>query len=169
RASQEFAFEVEEAGSLEDAARGAGVVTIVTRAKEPFVPGSIVETGAHVNAVGAILRGYGEFHQDLFDRAGLVAVDNVANVKSISTEFIERYEHGLGDWATVHSLSELVAAGKSRPPDVDVSLFKALGMGIADLALATEIYARAIERRVGREIPSMGKSKARWRSAKAAG
>lgn len=169
RASDAFTFEVEEASSVAEVARGAGVITIVTRAREPFVSGSVVEKGAHVNAVGAILRGYAEFHQDLFDRAGLVAVDNVANVKSISAEFIERYEHGPGDWATVHPLSELVAAAKPRPTDVGVSLFKALGMGIADLALATEIYARAVERGVGREIPSMGKAKARWRTAKAAG
>jgi ornithine cyclodeaminase len=166
RASAAFGFEVEEAPTIADATRDAGIVTIVTRAREPFFSGASLQPGTHVNAVGAILRGFAEFHQDVFDRADMVVVDNVANVRSISSEFIDRYETGPGDWAEVRTLSDVVAAATPRPGSTDVSLFKALGMGIADLALATKIYARAIERGVGRDIPSMGKSKARWRSAK---
>src|SRR3546814_16440554 len=80
-----------------------------------------------LNAVGAILRGFAEFHQDVFDRARLVVVDNVANVRSISAEFIDRYENGAGDWEQVRPLSEVVAAARPRPEHVDVSLFKATG------------------------------------------
>ena len=50
--------------------------------------------------------------------------------------------------------------------DLDVSLFKSLGMGVADLALASLIFERAVARGVGREIERMGRSTARWRSAR---
>src|SRR3546814_10465797 len=86
RASEAFAFAVEEAPTIADATRDAGIVTLVTRAREPFFSGGDLAPGTHVNAVGAILRGFAEFHQDVFDRARLVVVDNVANVRSISAE-----------------------------------------------------------------------------------
>lgn len=166
RAANLFTFEVEESPSLEAATEGAQIVTIVTRAKEPFFPASALPPGTHVNAVGAILRGFAEFHQDMFDRAGLVVVDNIANAQSISTEFIARYGPGPAGWDEVRTLSEIVAAGWRRDPDLDISLFKSLGMGIADLALANLIFERAVERGVGREIERMGRSTARWRSAR---
>lgn len=166
RAAATFTFEVEEQASIAAATEGAGIVTIVTRARDPFFPASALSRGTHLNAVGAILRGFAEFHQDVFDRADIVVVDNLANVQSISTEFIEHYEDGPGAWSEVRSLSEVVAAGAPRAPATDVSLFKPLGMGTADLALAALIYQRATERGVGRDIPRMGRSKARWRSAR---
>src|SRR3546814_8266800 len=83
--------------------RDAGIVTLVTRAREPFFSGGDLAPGTHVNAVGAILRGFAEFHQDVFDRARLVVVDNVANVRSISAEFIDRYENGAGDRSEEHT------------------------------------------------------------------
>jgi len=166
RAASLFTFDVEEARSIEAATDGAQIVTIVTRAREPFFPASALSTGVHVNAVGAILRGFAEFHQDLFDRAGLVVVDNIANAQSISTEFIERFGPGPDGWDEVRSLSDIVAAGRPRPADLDVSLFKSLGMGVADLALASLIFERAVARGVGREIERMGRSTARWRSAR---
>src|SRR3546814_19461400 len=99
--------------------RDAGIVTLVTRAREPFFSGGDLAPGTHVNAVGAILRGFAEFHQDVFDRARLVVVDNVANVRSISAEFIDRYENGPGAWEQVRQLSEVVAAARTPPEQVE--------------------------------------------------
>src|SRR3546814_15717623 len=80
-----------------------------------------------LNAVGAILRGFAEFHQDVFDRARLVVVDNVANVRSISAEFIDRYANGVGDWEQVRPWSEVVAAARPRLAPVAVSRFLTSG------------------------------------------
>ena len=50
-------------------------------------------------------------------------------------------------------LSAVVAEGKGRPSGADLTLFKAMGMGISDLALGIEILRRATEQRLGREFP----------------
>ena len=42
-------------------------------------------------------------------------------------------------------LSAVVAEGKGRPAGADLTLFKAMGMGISDLALGIEILRRAGE------------------------
>jgi ornithine cyclodeaminase len=64
-------------------------------------------------------------------------------------------------------LSALIASGRRRSGTDDVSLFKAMGMGIADLALGVELVRRARERGVGRAISQPKKVKPRLAGAKA--
>ena len=105
-----------------------------------------------------------EFAQDVFARASRVAVDNIAGVQKLSREFITRY--GSGDWSAVQPLSQLIAAGRKRALGDDVSLFKAMGMGISDLALGTELVRRARERGVGRTLAQPKKAKPRLTRSK---
>ena len=155
RAASLFTFDVEEARSIEAATDGARIVTIVTRAREPFFPASALSTGVHVNAVGAILRGFAEFHQDLFDRAGLVVVDNIANAQSISTEFIERFGPGPDGWDEVRSLSDIVAAGRPRPAEAAQRLVGRHKRGVAAgprRQIADQIRKQQRERDVQRQV-----------------
>jgi alanine dehydrogenase len=75
----------------------------------------------------------------------------VDSVKSLSAEFQKRF--GSGDWSKVRPLSELVAAKAKRPKGADITLFKAMGMGLSDLALGIEILSRVRAKGGGRAIP----------------
>jgi alanine dehydrogenase len=129
-----------EAASVEEAVKDAPIVTLVTRARAPVLSASMLASGTHLNAVGAITPEREEFAQDVFDRVDSIAVDMVESVKSLSAEFRKRF--GEGDWASVRPLSELVAAKATRPESADLTLFKAMGMGLSDLALGVEILER---------------------------
>ena len=147
--------------SMAAACEGAGVVTLVTRAAKPFVDASMLAKGTHVNAVGSIGPDREEFAQDLFDRAGSVAVDSLHGVKTLSLEFKRRFEGS--DWKGVDRLSGVIASGRRRQPETDLSLFKAMGMGLSDVALAVHLLRQARERAVGRPIPVPRKVKPRLR------
>ena len=56
-------------------------------------------------------------------------------------------------WSRVAPLSALLAAGQGRPSDADLTMFKAMGMGISDLALGIEIYRIAAVRSLGKTLP----------------
>jgi ornithine cyclodeaminase/alanine dehydrogenase-like protein (mu-crystallin family) len=159
KAREEFGVEVIDCGSVAQACRGAQIVTLVTRASEPFLDAGMLEPGAHLNAVGAIAPDREEFAQDVFDRASLVAVDNVPGVQQLSREFMTRY--GGTGWGGVMSLSGLIASGRRRSGQDDVTLFKAMGMGISDLALGVEVVKRARQRSIGRTIAQPKKVKPR--------
>jgi ornithine cyclodeaminase len=163
KAREEFGLEVVDCGSVAQACRGAHIVTLVTRASEPFLGAELLEPGAHLNAVGAIAPDREEFAQDVFDRASLVAVDNVPGVQQLSREFMTRY--GKKGWDDVMPLSRLIATGRRRSTEDDVSLFKAMGMGISDLALGVELLRRARHRGVGRTIAQPKKVKPRLAGA----
>ena len=140
-----------DAASVEEAVKDAPIVTLVTRARSPILSAQMMAPGAHLNAVGAITPEREEFTQDVFERTSLIAVDAVDSVKSLSAEFRKRF--GAGDWSSVRPLSQLVAAKSERPAGADITLFKAMGMGLSDLALGIEILKRVRAKGGGRTIP----------------
>ena len=153
RLEQEFAFEVVNAESVEEAVAGAAIVTCVTRARQAFLQSDMLAEGAHINAVGAISAEREEVAEDIFPRCGLVTGDSIPGIQKASREFIGYYDNGPGDWADVTSISAVIASAAARPAAADLTLFKAMGMGISDLSLGMKIYARAIESGTGRVLP----------------
>jgi ornithine cyclodeaminase len=151
-----FGVAVRDCPSVEAACAGAEVVTLVTRAAAPFLSAAMLGRGAHLNAVGAIAPDREEFAQDVFARASLVVVDSLAAVQALSREFATRYAGG--GWDEVRSLASLIAAGRGRGAADDLSVFKAMGMGLADLALGAQIVQRARERGAGRPLPQPTKA-----------
>jgi ornithine cyclodeaminase len=164
KAREEFGIETEISASVSDACKGAQIVTLVTRAAQPFLAATMLEKGAHLNAVGAIAPDREEFAQDVFARASLVAVDNLPGVQQLSREFMTRYASS--GWGDVMPLSRLIASARQRTARDDVSLFKAMGMGISDLALGAELLKRAKERGTGRVVPQPKKQKPRLARAR---
>ena len=162
---EEFGIEVVEAASTEAACKGAQIVTLVSRATTPFLTAAMLDEGTHLNAVGAIAPDREEFTQDVFARVTAVAVDNLAGVRQLSREFMTQYDKA--GWEAVPTLATLIASGRRRTPKDDITLFKAMGMGISDLALGVELVKRAHARGVGRSIPQPKKAKARLAPNKA--
>jgi alanine dehydrogenase len=159
KARQEFGVDCVDCASIEAACKGAQIITLVTRAEKPFLDARMLEPGAHLNAVGAIAPDREEFAQDVFARATLVAVDNLPGVQQLSREFMTRYM--TVGWEKVMPLARIAGSGRRRGQQDDVSLFKAMGMGISDLALGVELAKAARARGLGRPIPQPGKAKAR--------
>ncbi len=159
-----FGFSAVEAGSVAEAVRDAPIVTLVTRATEPFLDASMVAAGAHINAVGAIVPSRVEFAQDIFPRCGMVAVDTVAAVQKLSREFIDHYGADGAGWESVTPICRVVAERRTRPAEADLTLFKSMGMGVSDLSLGIAIYRRALERGVGRGMPHPTKVTPRLRA-----
>jgi ornithine cyclodeaminase/alanine dehydrogenase-like protein (mu-crystallin family) len=162
--AQQFEFDVVDAPTLEAATRDASIVTLVTRAKDPFVSADLLAPGTHVNAVGAILPANAEFLPDVFERASWIAVDDVGGVQRASREFIEQFAK-TGDWTRVIPLGEIVAGRQRRPERVDLTLFKAMGMGVSDLSVAVMALERARTKGIGRGIAHPVRAIPRWKSA----
>ena len=139
------------ASSVREAVAGAPIITLVTRATQPFLSADMVAKGAHINAVGAITPERAEFAGDVFARCARVVVDSVPAVQKLSRELIDHYRDG-GEWSGVTPLCTVVAQRLTRPVEADLTLFKAMGMGISDLALGSEVYRRAVEQGVGRQL-----------------
>jgi len=153
RIRSELGIAAEVCGDVREAVADAPIVTLITRAKEPFLTHDMPARGAHINAMGAITPEHREFAPALLQRCAVVAVDSVEQAKTLSGELIAAWG---GDFARpgFAALSERVASGARRPEHADLTLFKSLGVGIADLALAEALYGLARERGLGLELPT---------------
>jgi ornithine cyclodeaminase len=149
----EFDLEITLAESLEDAIRDVPVITLITNATQPFLTSEMVKPGTHINAMGAIVPARAEFTTDIFPRCDVIAVDNIDTIKAISNEFRAHYGEDEAAWREVRAVAALIEDDVTRPADADLTLFKAMGMGLSDMALAVEILARAREQGLGHPLP----------------
>jgi ornithine cyclodeaminase len=138
-----FGFRIGEARSVADAVGGCPIITTATRAREPFLDASMVARGAHVNAIGAITPERREVSADIVRRAFVVA-DSPPAARRLAAE--------LGEVTDIEALSQVVAEGRGRPTGADVTLFKAMGIGLADLAVAAAALERAEAQGIGRRF-----------------
>lgn len=127
----ELDLRADVAASVEDATRDAPVVTAVTRADEPLLHAGHLAAGAHLNAVGAILPTHAELAPDVLVASTLTVVDSEPNARRGSRELRER-----DDWGSVRTLAEVVAGKVARPDTARLTVFKGMGMGLSDLAVA---------------------------------
>lgn len=155
---------IDVADTLESATDGAEIVTLITRARDPFLHSSVLAPGTHLNAVGAILPTHAEFNQEVFERIGLIAVDDVNNARRGSRELIEYFDKGAGkgEWERVKLIGDVIAGVQSLPESSDITLFKSMGTGISDLSVAMLAYERAIARQLGQRIALSGSATLRW-------
>jgi len=151
RVTKDLGIAAETGDDVRRVVADAPIITLVTRAKEPFFAAGMPSRGAHINAMGAITPERQEFEPALLDRCAVVATDSVEAARGLASELIARWGE---DFSRVVPINQIVSSGQGRPAGADLTLFKSLGVGIADLALAESLYRLARERGVGTELPT---------------
>jgi alanine dehydrogenase len=135
---------VECSPSVQSAVDGAHVVTTVTRARQPFLEAGMLAPGAHVNAVGAVTPERRELATDVAARSKVVVADGVDAARRLAVELSE-VEH-------ITPLCDVVAAGDRFPGGDGSTVFKSMGVGLADLALGGVVLARCATSGRGRPL-----------------
>jgi alanine dehydrogenase len=138
-------LEVIAAPSVSDAVEPADIVITVTRARAPFLTAAMLGPGVHINAVGAITPERAELAADVVARASAVAVDSEPMARRLASELV-----GVHDLVP---LSRIVADRGLRVTRPCVTVFKAMGTGLADMSVATILVGRARSGGRGRAIP----------------
>ena len=147
-----FDFEVVEAKSVADATKQSEIITLATRAREPFLSAEMTSPGTHINAVGAVTPERQEFFSDVLARASLIVTDEPSAAQRLSRELTDYFGTLAHGWENVKPLSQIVAHGAGRPSGCALSLFKAMGMGAADVALGAEVLREVLARGGGRPL-----------------
>lgn len=163
-ARKRFGLDAITVDTLEDALRDAPIVATVTRARDPFLALGMLASGVHLNAVGAILPGFAEIVPDVLASANLIVADSVDGVSALR----ELQEAAASDPTVakrLYGLAEMLAAESfARPSAPRLTVFKSVGIGASDLALAGEVLVRAEAKNVGRPIDPPTPAPPRWRA-----
>lgn len=127
--------------SLDDAIKDADIVVTATRATEPLFDGSLVKRGAFVAAIGSSLPNTRELDNTLLRRASTVVVDCVEQARAEAGDLI--LAGADVDWSQVRELSAVLAGDVSANGDSDdVAVYKAVGIGLQDIAVAGLVFSR---------------------------
>lgn len=129
------------AGSTEDV-DGSDLVVCATTARQPLFDGRRVRDDACVVAVGSHEPDARELDGTLLARAGTVAVEDVPTALREAGDVVLAVAEGALAPSRLLALAELVR-GPARPPSRGPTVFKSVGMGWQDLAVAALVLRRA--------------------------
>jgi ornithine cyclodeaminase/alanine dehydrogenase-like protein (mu-crystallin family) len=134
-----------EAGSAQEAVRGAHIVATATNAKDPVLDDSWIHPGTYINAMGSNIANRRELPGELVRRAGLVAVDSLEQARIEAGDLLLA-----NSWDNV---VELQTVSRNYDPK-GITIFKSLGLGLEDVAAGGYVYQQARQKRVGRPLYS---------------
>jgi ornithine cyclodeaminase len=131
--------------TAQEAVRGADIICTVTSAKTPILSGEWVKKGAHINAVGACTPLDRELSSDLVAKARFFG-DRLESVINESGDYLFPFKEGL--ITQEHIVGEIgeALAGKiaGRLEKDDITIFKALGLAVEDIAAADYILSKQL-------------------------
>jgi ornithine cyclodeaminase/alanine dehydrogenase-like protein (mu-crystallin family) len=131
---------------------GADVICTATSSSVPVFDGSLLEPGAHVNAIGTYTLDRRELDLETVGRARIF-VDRVEAALEEAGELVHGAESGLTDpsaWTEIGDVAAGRAAGRNDPADVTV--FKTVGHAVQDAVMAGLLLDAARQRGLATEI-----------------
>jgi len=133
-----------DAGAVDapTAVHQAQVIVTATRAAEPLFDGALVRPGTFIAAVGSSKPTARELDDALLARADLIAVEWLPAAQAEAGEFV-RAAPGVIDPTCVVELGALLVKGNSYQRRArDVTIYKSVGIGLEDVALAHWVWER---------------------------
>jgi ornithine cyclodeaminase/alanine dehydrogenase-like protein (mu-crystallin family) len=131
-----------EATHAQAAARAADVIVTATRSATPLFDGAWVKPGAFIAAIGSSKPDARELDDALLARASMLVVESLEQARSEAGDLLMAAP-GVIDWDGIVELGAVLANGRfAHRARGDVTIFKSLGFGLADVALAGLITRR---------------------------
>lgn len=132
--------------SIEEAAQGGDVVVTVTRSATPLFSGDLLKPGALVAAIGASKGNVRELDDRAIARAAALVVEWKPQAQQEAGDLL-LCQPGVFDWNKVLELGQVVDGSSSyQRLASDIVVYKGIGVGLEDVALAGLVYRRACER-----------------------
>lgn len=147
---QDFSFPLEPVESIADALAGADLIVTVTSAREPIVQRKWISPGAHLNVVGACTPRAREVDSETMAASSLFVDCRESTINESGDYLLALSDAAIGQDHIRAEIGEVLTGEKPGRTSVEeITLFKSLGIGIEDLAVAEYLYRKAGESKVG--------------------
>jgi alanine dehydrogenase len=147
---KEYSLNVRPMESAEEALKGADLVVSATTTSTPFVKDSWLGAGITVYSIGKNQ----EMETEVYTRSDKFVVDSWLHCKNKSDMQRLLKEKFLSEKDLYAELPDLLSGKKrGRESPSERILVRAIGLVNQDIAMAHEIYQRALEKNVGTRLP----------------
>lgn len=118
----------------------ADIVVTATNSSTPVLDRSWLAPGVHVNGMGANSASRSELDPQIVAEAAIIVTDDPSQARAEAGEFRTLDQAGRMDWERIIPLSRLIGDGPPERSDSAITVFKSLGCGLEDLAIASLFY-----------------------------
>jgi ornithine cyclodeaminase len=132
--------------SIEEAAATSDVLVTATRSQVPLFSGDLLPAGSFVAAIGASKPSVRELDDIALARASTLVVEWKWQAQQEAGDLV-MCKYDTFDWNNVLELGDVVNGSSAyvRKPG-DIVIYKAIGVGLEDVALANLVYRKACQR-----------------------
>lgn len=133
------------------AAQRCDIIITVTNSRDPVLKGEWLGEGVHLNLAGSNFLAKTETDPEVFKDA-VITVDSKEQARHEAGDFLAPMELGYFGWSDVIEFAHVLTGRcPGRESESDRTIFKSLGLGIEDLAVAVKVVELARKAGLGRE------------------
>ena len=149
----ELGIDTEIMEKSDDLLTNSDIIIAATTNTTPLFDGDQLPEGVHISSIGAHSPTTRELDAATITRANLVVADYKPACMAEAGDFIIPINDGLIDESKIVSIGDIILGNISgRSSDMDISVFKSVGLAVQDVAVAKAVYDKAITQDVGQEI-----------------
>ncbi|HVN78240.1 MAG TPA: ornithine cyclodeaminase family protein [Terriglobia bacterium] len=135
----------------------ADILITITNSATPVFSGDWLKLGTHINAAGSNYLIKRELDETCVTRCHTIVVDSKEQARAECGELLSPLQKGILNWNRILELGDVVTErAKPRTDSSQITLFKSLGLGSEDIAVAAEVYRRASIENIGKSLDSSG-------------
>lgn len=137
RINAALALHASPVDSLDHAISQADIISTVTTAGDPILPGRHLRPGTHVDLIGGYTPLMREADDDVI-RTAKIYVDNITSAVREAGDIADPLGRGIIDRSAIRGDLFDLCAGRvpKRTSDQDITVFKSVGLALEDLAAA---------------------------------
>lgn len=140
--------------SPEAAAAEKDIVVTATTSKVPVFDGQALDEGVFIAAVGSNFLTKAEVDVSTIRQADHIVCDSVEACQLEAGDFRPAIEAGSFEWSRAKELRDVLSGRETgRATDTDITLFKSVGLGLEDVAVASALYRKARAEGTGVLLP----------------
>jgi alanine dehydrogenase len=151
--SERLSIDVSPASSPDQAIERADVVVTMTTAKDPVFDGKKLRAGTTVIASGSNLLQKREVDSTVIRRSKRIVVEATDQAQLEAGDLFVPIDAGHLHWNQVDELSDVLLGRRpGRESDDEINLFKSVGLGLQDMAVAALAFDAAVAAGAGTEV-----------------
>ena len=154
--STKLNIDIEPVADPKDLLSSVDIITTVTTANKPlFAHDDLnLDRGIHINGAGSNSLIRAEIPEKSIEAAKILAVDSKEVAEVEAGDLLPSLEKGRVHWNEIVELGDIIAGtSKGRNSDKDLTIFLSQGMGLQDLMIAEYVYKKALENKIGTNLP----------------
>jgi ornithine cyclodeaminase/alanine dehydrogenase-like protein (mu-crystallin family) len=150
---KELGIEVEIADKGDNLLENTDIIVAATTSTTPLFPGEKVAEGTHISSIGAHAPASRELDSTIIKRASLLTAGLKEACLAEAGDYIIPITEGIIKEDDIISIGEIIIGNeRGRTSDLDIIVFKSVGISAQDVAVAKLVYDRALKENIGQDI-----------------